>query len=257
MKKRYLLSAASIIIFVFVGCGAPAGEVIQPKEEPAEIKEESPVPTYTTAPTEIPSDDCPIEVSQHPEWETLICETFDDNQDIYWWTGQDPEMGIDVGLSNGKYRIEYDCENQTGYRTGMTLALEVAEASDYVYSLTGEIKSNFRDNSWGLIVRGDYENGYSFIINNQGNYWLSNLGSETADYLGNIKLGSHSAIKWEQPNTITAVVEGENITFYVNDTAIISHEVADPNNNSISWTVWAAEGVSTVYELDDFLIREK
>ena len=110
---------------------------------------------------------------------------------------------------------------------------------------------------WGLIVRGDYKNGYSFIIGNQGKYYLTYEGETTANYLGNIKVGSHSAIKWNEPNTITVLVEGEKMSFFVNGVPIVSHEAHNPSKQEISLTVWAAEGVVATFEFDDLIVKEK
>lgn len=205
------------------------------------------------SPTQPP---CNIKVTQKNEWTTILCDTFDSNQNN-WWTGTDLDNSLTVKIANGKYIIDYTSKNVTGYKTGFYTALNLTEAQDYVVSLTGKIISHYKDCHWGIVVRGDYQSGYEFSIDNQGHYFLTYYGETPNDYIGNIKVGSHSAIRWEEPNTITALVEGDNLSFFVNEVPIMTYQSDNSTGREISWSIWAAEGVSAVYELDDLIVKEK
>jgi hypothetical protein len=52
-------------------------------------------------------------------------------------------------------------------------------------------------------------------------------------------------------------VEGKKMTFYVNGLQIISYEAKSNLRTEISWSVWASEGVTVLYEFDNILIKEK
>jgi hypothetical protein len=212
-----------------------------------------PKPTRTALPTKTI---CNVNLDIKKEWKTVFCDQFSDNRNK-WWTGADMNTGATAELINGKYILGYNSQNQTGYTTGFTTALNFFDAQDFAVTLTGQINSKFKNCQWGIIVRGDYQNGYGFTIDNQGNYYFTYEGSKTNRYIGNIKTGSNSAIKWNRPNTISALVEGRNITYYVNDEPIIAYEADNAINKEISWKVWAAEGVTASFEFDDLLVREK
>ncbi|NLW92933.1 MAG: hypothetical protein GXY34_15195 [Syntrophomonadaceae bacterium] len=256
MRKFWISSLIVVAIMVlFTGCLPPSQADIERaiRETQSAQKTLFPSPTKTAKPT---AQICNIELDMKKEWKTIFCDTFENNKN-QWWIGNDLDMGLSTSISNGKYIIDYSSKNATGYKSGFYTALNFADAQDYIITITGEIKSNYKNCNWGIIVRGDYLNGYEFSIDNQGNYFLTYVGPTANDFIGNLKYGSHSAIRWDRPNTITAIIEGKNLSFFVNDEPIITYESDNAMNKEISWSVWAAEGVSAIYELDDLLIREK
>ena len=117
--------------------------------------------------------------------------------------------------------------------------------------------SVYKQNTWGLLVNGFYDTGIALEIDNQGNYFITDHNIPGDSYIGNGKYGSHNAIKWDRPNSITVVAEDELLTFFVNGTFITSYEYKYSYENNISVSLWAAEGVSVVYEIDHILVREK
>ena len=255
MKSKLFLIGLALIL-VLNGCIQPSDEDIAKAIEETRVAKSTSTPSITNTPitTEI---QCPIEEEQHNDWKTVFCETFDNNLNN-WWTGADPESGVNVSVKDGKYVNEFVSENVTGYSTGWLTSVVIWEESkDYLVSIQGEIDSVFRDCSWGILVRGGQDDGYNFSIDNQGNYFLSDDNLPGERFLGNAKYGSHSAMKWDQPNIITAVVEGKKLTFYVNGTLMVSYESDNSSRKEISIILWGAEGVSVIYEFDNILIREK
>ena len=248
------------LMFMISACTSPSEYAIQTaiaQTESAKISE-SAIKTAIakTQTAELPGvTQCKLKSPLKNEWETIVCDTFDNNKNN-WWTGLDTDIGVDINIHGGKYYIDYSSENATGYTTGFYTALQVGEAKDYVVSLTGKMTSVYKQCNWGLIVRGDWDEGYEFFVDNQGNYFLTNNGASNS-YIGNIKYGSHNAIRWDSENTITILVEGNKMSFYVNGKPIISHEANNSTKTQISWSVWAAEGVTVLYEFDDLLIKEK
>ncbi len=255
-SRIFYFAACLILILAVSSCTQPSQAdiekaILQTQNAQATL---SANPTIVFSPTQPP---CNVENSQKEEWTTIICDTFDNNLNN-WWTGTDPDYNnVSIKIANGKYIIDYRSENVSGYKGGFYYALNFINAKDYVVSLTGEIISNYKNCHWGIVVRGDYQSGYGFSIDNQGNYYLTYLAETSNNYMGNIKAGSHSAIRWEEPNTITALVEGDNLTFFVNEVPIITYQADNSTRPEISWLIWAAEGVSAVYELDDLIVKEK
>ena len=197
--------------------------------------------------------DCQINSPIKNDWKTIVCETFDNKST---WPEETDHFGSISSVINGKHVIDFSSKNTEGYKTGFYHALKVGDAKDYVVSLTGKINSKYKNCTWGIIVRGPYNEGYEFAIDNQGAYYLTYNGSSNL-YLGNLKYGANNAIRWNSENTITALVENRAMTFYVNGKKIISYEADNSYNTQISWTYWAAEGVIVSYEFDNLLIKEK
>jgi len=254
MKSKIFLIGLVLTIALY-GCVKPSEQEIANAIESTKFAEQTSTPRATNTPivTEMSSS---IEEEQHEEWETVFYETFDDNS-YQWGVGVDSEFGTESIVSNGKYIINYNSANQTGYSTGFSLAIPFAESKDYVVSILGEMDSVFKQNTWGIMVNGFFDTGISFEIDNQGNFFITDGNIPGDTYIGNGKRGSHNVIKWDGPNSITVVADDELLTFLVNGTVITSYEYKYSNKNDISISLWAAEGVSVVYEFDHILVREK
>ncbi|MDP3683998.1 MAG: hypothetical protein Q8S01_08700, partial [Ignavibacteria bacterium] len=268
MRKLIIL----ILVILITSCSSPSEFAIQTaiaKTESAIIPESviqtaiaktqttgipTVIPNNPGSPNNSPSINCEINSPVKNEWDTIMCDTFDKNGN--WETGINDVTGADVSIYGGKYYIDYNSNNTQGYTTGFTTALQFGKAKDFVISLDGKIDSKYKNCTWGLIVRGNIHEGYEFSINNQGGYFLTYHGSPNR-YIGNLKVGNNSAIKWGSENTITALVEGKKMTFYVNGIQINSYEAKNNSRSEISWSVWADEGVTVLYEFDNLLIKEK
>jgi len=254
MKNRTFLIGLGLTIALY-GCAKPSEQDIANAIESTKLAEQTSTPRATNTPI-VTEMSCLIEEEQHEEWETVFCETFDNNS-YQWGEGVDPEFGTESIVSNGKYIINYNSANTTGYTTGLSLAMPFTESKDYVVSILGEMDSVYKQCTWGIMVNGFFDTGISFEIDNQGSYFISDNNISGESYVGNGERGSHNAIKWDEPNSITVVADDELLTFYVNGNFITSYEYKYSNKNDISISLWAAEGVSVVYEFDHILVREK
>lgn len=254
MKSKVLLISL-VLLLMFGGCGKPSDEDIAKAIESTRLAEATSIPSPTITP-EITEVVCSIDEEQNQDWETVFCETFDNN-DYEWETGLDTEFGTDSKLEGGIYTIEFDSANQSGYQTGFSLATPFWGADDYVVNIFAGIDSRFKQCTWGVLVNGFYDTGIAFEVDNQGNYFITNHGADGDIYIGNAKSGSHSALNWDAPNTITVVSEDEMLTFFINGEFITTYEYDRADNNAISISLWAAEGVRVSYEFDHILVREK
>lgn len=245
------------ITFLFSGCIAPSQADIEyaiHQTQTADVKTNQPIETVSPNPPEISL--CAIKPIITNGWKTILCEEFDNNSNNFY-VGNNPTYGTKNKIEGGKYIINYDSKNSSGYTTGLSYYQQFSEASDYFLSVDGKIDSNFRNNMWGVVVRG-FNDGYSFAIDNNGSYYLTYTGASGGNnYIGNLDYGRNSAIKWGKENNIIAIVEGKLISFYVNGTLILSYETDDSSSKEISFFLWAAEGVKVTYIFDNIVVKEK
>jgi hypothetical protein len=252
-NKLFLISLVCVILIS--ACGPSGKDEAPVGVEEQSVESESSQPEPTTAP-EPTAYVCPIQEKQHEDWETVYCDTFDEN--LYGWElGIDYENGLETDIKNGKLILDFNPENQSGYSTGFSLANPIYGAENYVLNILGEMKSKFKNCTWGVLVNGYYDTGVAFDIDNQGNFYVTDYGYSGDIYIGNADSGSNSAIKWDAPNTITVLAEGGKFLFFVNDTMLASYEPSDTDKVNVSLSSWAAEGVLVTYEIDHILVREK
>lgn len=252
MKK---ILFTGITVLLMAGCASALVDQ-QAQEEPwlaqtqtAEAEQEStPTPQAT-------SETCTINSPFKTEWDTRVCETFENETEL--WTGS--MEAASASVQDGKYVLEYATKVTRGYQTGYVRRIVVGKARDYVFSIRAEVNSNYKALAWGIFVRSTSNDlTYYFMINERGEYSLT--GSTAADaqrYIGNITSGKHDAILWEQENTITALVEGTQMQFYVNDVLMLTHEANNFANEYLGIIVWGGEGITATFVFDDVLVREK
>jgi len=215
-------------------------------DAPAEVEVELPTPTEAV---------CTIENNLNPEWQTTLCETFDDYTVL--WTGT--EAGTSTRVEGGQYLIDNSTQVAQGYTTGFIFPVSVGEAQDYMISVDGSSESLYKSTAWGVFVRSTQnEIVYFFMINNQGRFMLTGSSDQEANrYLGNIKEGGSKAIIWDDFNNITAVIEGTQMDFYVNGELVTSHEAIDAVSPYFGLIVWGGEGVNALNKFDNLLVRVK
>jgi len=126
-------------------------------------------------------------------------------------------------------------------------------------SVDGKLESKFKDCTWGVFVRSKSDEiVYFFMIDNQGWYTLTgSTENDAARYLGNIDSGSHSAIEWDGVNNLTAVADGRDLEFYINDELVATHEANNDYDSEFGLIVWGGEGVTAVTRFDNLLIKTK
>ena len=215
-------------------------------DAPLQEEVELPAPTETI---------CTIDNAFNPDWQTTLCETFDDYTEL--WTGT--EAGTSTRVEGGQYLIDNSTQVAQGYTTGFIFPVLVGSAQDYMISVDGSTESLYKSTAWGVYVRStDYEIVYFFMINSQGRYMLTGSSDQEANrYLGNIKEGSSKAIIWDDVNNITAVIEGTQMDFYVNGELVTSHEAIDAVSPNFGLIVWGGEGVNALNRFDNLLVRVK
>lgn len=265
MKRHFRIFIALVLLAsVLAACGnAEAVEPekdIQAEEEispAATVEAEEPEPVDTITP-EIPTptaEPCPIESPLKSEWETTLCETFDSTTSL--WEGED--QGTITRVEGGEYLIDNSTKVAAGYTTGFIFPVFVGAGQDYMISVDGKIESKYKDFTWGIFVRSTTDEiVYFFMINKEGVFSLTGSSDkETNRFLGNIKSGGNSAIVWDDVNTLSAVVEGTTMEFYINDELIVTHEAINAENPMFGLIVWGGEGVSAINHFDNLLVRTK
>jgi len=196
---------------------------------------------------------CSIDSSIREDWNTVLCETFEDDTVLWQGTSQ----GTSTRLEGGQYIIDNTTGVSQGYTTGFTFPVFAGGAPDHMISVDGELDSQFKNCTWGVFVRSKSDEIiYFFMINNQGRYTLTgSTDNDAARYLGNIDSGSHSAIVWDGVNNLTAVADGRELAFYINDEIVVTHEANNDTDDQFGLIVWGGEGVSAVTRFDNLLVR--
>lgn len=198
---------------------------------------------------------CAIDNPIRSEWETYLCETFDDSTEL--WTGT--QGGTNTRIEGGQYIIDNSTQVAQGYTTGFIFPVTTGEAQDHMISVDGLTDSVYKSTAWGVFVRStEADIVYFFMINNEGRYMLTGSSErEEMRYLGNIKEGGSNAIIWDDFNNITAIAEGNQMEFYVNDELLATHESIDDFSPNFGLIVWGGEGVDAINRFDNLLIRTK
>jgi hypothetical protein len=198
---------------------------------------------------------CEISSPIRESWDTLLCENFEGSTSL--WQGA--IQGTSVGLDAGQYVIDNTTGVSEGYTTGYSFPIFVASGGDHMISVDGIIESNYRDCSWGVFVRSEFDMvDYFFMIDNEGFFMLTgSTDNDAARYLGNIDSGSHPAIVWDGSNNITAVAEGDQMEFYVNGELVTTHKSNNDFASEFGLIVWGGEGVSAINQFDNLLVRIK
>ena len=120
-------------------------------------------------------------------------------------------------------------------------------------SIDGKITSKNRGVGWGFTFRGQGNDLYFFIIGKEGWYRLDML--KNGNWFYPIKTKTNSAIKWDDTNNLSIVIEGEKFEFYVNGTLIDSYESDQAFGDEISLVVTADEGASATFTFDNALVK--
>lgn len=230
-----------------VGDEPPAAMAQGGQVQPPAVEEQEP---------EVPAplfDTCPISTTIRPNWDTYLCETFDTTTSL--WTGLD--QGTELRMESGEFLIDNSTKVASGYTTGFIYPVPLGQGSNHMISVDGRIESKFKSNTWGVYIRSKMDEiVYFFMIDKSGAYSLTGSTENEANrYLGNIKSSTHNAIKWDSTNNITAVADGRQLEFYINDKLIITHEAINAVDPIFGLIVWGGEGVSAVTHLDNLLVK--
>jgi len=202
-----------------------------------------------------PASACSISSPIRPDWATAVCDTFE--SDTVLWLGR--SQGTTTRLESGEYIVDNSTSEAQGYTTGFTFPIFAGSAKNHMISVDGKLESKFKDCTWGVFVRSKSDEiVYFFMIDNQGWYTLTgSTENDAARYLGNIDSGSHSAIEWDGVNNLTAVADGRDLEFYINDELVATHEANNDYDSEFGLIVWGGEGVTAVTRFDNLLIKTK
>ena len=257
MKIIEKLFLVVIMLLLMAACVADADVLTEEeKRELAEaqtrqaqdLKQDTPTPEPTPTP-------CTIQSPYREDWEINLCETFEEETSLFVGEGENSS----ARLEEGKYIISYATKVDKGYTYGKVNPIALPKARDYVLSVQGQIQSNFKATAWGVFVRSTANDlTYFFMVNDRGEYTLTgSTSAEGARFLGNIARGKHNAIRWQEENTITAVIEGPLMDFYVNDELVLQHVANNFDQEYLGIILWGGEGISADFVFDDVLVRKK
>lgn len=264
MNRKWILSSVMILMLLALACGTSAEPTSEaPPEAPPEPtkKVSLSLPTPTVAPPEPEIEEtlsewtCEISSDIKPEWDTVICDTFDEN--LYgWYEGIDVTdlATVEVAVSDGKYGIDVTGKAHSGYSSGVIQWFRMGNVGDFMVSIDGRIISKNRGVTWGFNFRGKDSNFYSFAVGKEGQYFMDMLKDNEWKRLMNVK--TNKAIKWDDAvNNLTIVAEGNKMTFYVNGTLIDTYDSEQSFGDELSIFINVDEGASARIEFDNALLR--
>lgn len=247
-----------LIVFVLTACGANPSELMVPT---AKIATQNVKPTATRMPTRVlPTSTpeppaCYDTISINNDWTTIFCDNFDDNRND-WESNDASDLANSLyKIENGELVVDFSGINTSGYQSGVVQRRGVTIAKDFVFSLNGEIISNFENNAWGVVFREADGNYFLFMVTNNGGYWLDRYKDGKWDSL--ITFRKNNAIKYDDVNNLVVVAEDDAFTFYVNDKIVNSYESSSLSGDGVYLSVWTAEGVKARFEFDDLVVKEK
>jgi len=196
---------------------------------------------------------CPIGSQYKEDWRVTTCETFEDNTGL--WVGD--IRGTRAYIKDGDYILDNSDVSNRLDNSGYTFPILVGASHDVMLSTTGRMDCSAGDCAWGVFVRSSSESIiYVFMIENNGSYSLTGLSPQEVNQgLGNIQTASHSAIQHNGRNTITAIVEGAQMMFYVNDVLLTTHEAYDATNPTYGVVVWGSPEARAINRFEEILAR--
>jgi len=196
---------------------------------------------------------CPLVSSFKEEWDTMVCETFETSTTL--WEGN--SYGTTVYLEDGVYVVDNTDPSGRLDAGGYIFPILAGAAKDTMLAVKGSMECLEGDCAWGVFARSTTEAiVYVFMIDDEGGFSLTGLTpQETRGDLGNIQLGSHASILQDGENTITVLVEGAQMMFFVNDMPLAAHKAYDADNPTFGLIVWGGADARAMNRFDDVLAR--
>ena len=230
--------------------GGESAEEVQPTIESVPG---TTISELTLPPEKIVTNACALSSSFKEEWDTMVCETFDDSTTL--WEGS--SYGTKVYLEDGVYVVDNKDLSGRLDAGGYTIPIMIGAAKDTMLTVKGSMECLEGGCAWGVFVRSTTDAiAYVFVIDNEGGFSLTGLTpQETTGDLGNIQHGSHASVLKDSENTITAVVEGTQMMFFVNDMLLATHEAYDANNQTFGLIVLGGADARVVNRFYDVLAR--
>jgi len=202
---------------------------------------------------EVVSAPCSLDSPFKKEWPTTLCEQFDA-------AGTLPESvsdGTIMLVQDGNYVIDNRISENRPGGGGFTIPIVLGAAKDALVSMNGEMECMEGDCGWGIFLRSSFEEiNYVFLVDNRGQFSLTGFGGEDeTSQIGNLQSGSHESVATSGGNTITAIMEGEQLMFFVNNNLLASHRAENGEDPVFGLVVWGGPGARARNLIDDILVR--
>ncbi len=244
MGGKKLFGCMMILALFLAACGPE-------KPEPMPTAEII-LPTSTPMPTPTPA--CNVTSDLMPEWTTVLCDEFEDNRNGWYEGDEEDELSIvDIAVQDGQYVMNVTGKNVSGYQAGVIQWFDMGNGKNFMVSIDGLIESKNRGVTWGFNFWGNDNNFYSFAIGKEGQYYMNMVKDGDWYYL--IKTKTNKAIKWDEVNNLSIVVEGNKFTFYANGTRIETYESDEALGDEVSLFISVDEGAKATYYFDNALLR--
>lgn len=251
MNKRtrniLILATAALLL---AGCGDGA----ELEATPTAI-EVVPTKAQTPADTVVPGVFCELPLPGPESWQVALCETFEDNS--YGWQEEvqdNPYAAYTSTVAGGKFVIDYRGKNFAGFTRSALTWFDVAEAEDFILSVSGQIDSAFSDSSWGIAFRGNGEDFFLFSILNDDTYKFEIF--EDNRWIPLITPKQTNLIKVGEPNTVRIEAGGQDFFFSINGEMVNQFNGALLEGAKIQLVVTAKEGASVLYIFDDIVLQK-
>lgn len=231
-----------------------AAEISPTLTQPANPPKQLPTKAPTLSPTWTPEPACELSSDLKPEWQTTVCDTFENNDWGWYERNEEDDLAIiDVSVDDGQYLVDITGKAKSGYKGGVVQWFGFAKGQNFVASIDGKVTSKYHGVGWGLVFRSADHDGYFFLIGKEGWYRLDM--QKNGEWFYPITYKTNSAIKWNETNNLTVLADGDNLEFYVNGTLIDSYESDQILGDQIALLVAADEGASATFIFDNALVK--
>ena len=252
MKKLSRTHLALVVMLgLLAGC---AGGQVAPDSTPTtgQLAETPDTELSEIEPDSVP---CNLPLPGSDEWQVVLCEEFNDNQNGWEVETQDnPYARYTSAIDHGKFVVDYTAKGFAGYQKTALTWFTIGEEKDFILSITGLMESDFRDASWGIAFRGSEESFYLFSIMNNGKYKFEIY--EDRNWVPLITAKSYNGIKLGEENTVRIEAGGQDFYFSINGVMVNRFNGALLEGNQILLVVSAKEGVSAKFTFDDVVMQK-
>ena len=196
---------------------------------------------------------CLLDSPFKKEWPITMCEQFDGVNPL--WEGV--SNGTIALVQDEAYIVDNRISENRLTSEGYTVPIVLGAANDALVSIYGEMECLEGECGWGVFLRSTIEEiRYVFLVDSKGYFSLSGLLEENST-LGNIKYGSSESIRIDGGNTITAIMEGEQMMFFINNNLLASHQADSAIDPVYGIVVWGGPDAKAKNLIDDILVRAK
>lgn len=158
------------------------------------------------------------------EWQTILSEPFDNNQDNWPLDPQDDEYSkTTFEIKDGKYRL--NSQSHQSFIRWIPISTKTLE--DFSLSIEASLIDYSDTNDYGIAFRMDPDgNFYYFAVDSNNMYSLYKY--KDGEWSNLIDATETSLIKTGEPNRLTVMAQGNHFILFIND-----QFVADKQDDSI------------------------